>query len=347
MSYVVLARKYRPQSFKEVVGQDPVSQTLVNAVDSGRIAHAYIFSGPRGIGKTTIARILAKCLNCHKGISVQSCNQCDSCQSISQGTSVDDVLEIDGASNRGIEQIRELRESAKYTPAKSRYRIYIIDEAHQITKDAFGALLKILEEPPSHVVFMLATTEVQKIPAPILSRCQRFSLKPIPSKEVLTHLKKICQEEKIKVEEEAFSNIVKFVEGSLRDALSLIDQAAVYSPEGVTLNTLRDLLGLLPKEVVTGFAEVLQKGDPEEILKKINHIIKEGIDLTQLGKDLQSFYHDLILVKAGVEESHQINIKELKMMASRYDYPTLERRIRILSRLLDEMRRSETPPGCF
>ncbi len=228
MSYIVLARKYRPQNFDDLVGQASVSTTLLNAIQSNRIAHAYIFAGPRGIGKTTTARVLAKCLNCEKGPTIQPCNQCDSCTSIGEGTSMEDVLEIDGASNRGIEQIRELRENAKYTPARSRYRIYIIDEAHQITKDAFGALLKTLEEPPSHVIFMMATTEVHKIPAPILSRCQRFSLKPIAPELVFEHLKKIGRNEKIKVEDEALKHIVRFVEGSLRDALSLLDKPSFF-----------------------------------------------------------------------------------------------------------------------
>lgn len=341
MSYVVLARKYRPQSFKDVVGQDPVSQTLVNALESGRIAHAYIFSGPRGIGKTTTARILAKCLNCEKGPSIKPCDQCSSCTTIQDGSSVDDVLEIDGASNRGIEQIRELRESAKYTPTSSRYRIFIIDEAHQITKDAFGALLKILEEPPAHVIFMMATTEVQKIPAPILSRCQRFSLRPISSDQVFKHLKKICVDEKIKVEDSALTDIVKFVEGSLRDALSLLDQATVYANGTITSQTLRELLGLLPTEVIQGFAHVLTEGDPAAILKNTAQAIEEGTDLTQLGKDLQSYYHKLLLAKAGVEN------KSLAATAKLYDYPTLERNIRLLSKMLEEMRRSETPRALF
>jgi DNA polymerase-3 subunit gamma/tau len=348
MSYVVLARKYRPQTFRDVVGQDPVSQTLLNALESGRVAHAYVFSGPRGVGKTTTARILAKCLNCAKGVSITPCDKCPSCLSIAQGTSVDDVLEIDGASNRGIEQIRELRESAKYTPSSSRYRIFIIDEAHQITKDAFGALLKILEEPPAHVVFMMATTEVHKIPAPILSRCQRFSLRPIAPEEVLSHLKKICAAEKIKADEAALADIVRFVEGSMRDALSLLDQAIVFAPEKISSQTLRDLLGLLPTETVRGFAQTINAGKPDDILKMIQTFLQDGIDLTQLGKDLQLYYHDLLLAKAGVKPALATTAASaLEKESAAFDFGTLERNIRLLSRALEDMRRSETPRAIF
>jgi len=347
MSYIVLARKYRPLSFDDLVGQRPVSQTLRNALESGRIAHAYIFSGPRGVGKTTTARILAKCLNCQKGSAVQPCHKCESCVSIGQGTSMDDVLEIDGASNRGIEQIRELRENAKYSPSKSRYRIYIIDEAHQITKDAFGALLKTLEEPPAHVIFMMATTEVHKIPAPILSRCQRFSLRPIAPDLVFQHLKSICKKEKIKVEDDALKNIVRFVEGSLRDALSLLDQALVFSPDGITTETLRELLGLLPTEIIYQFADAIKEGDPSQILKSVTQAVHNGIDLTQLGKDLQNHYHTILLSKAGVNDPLLTGDDAIKKQVGHYDFPVLERNIRLLSKALEEMRRSDTPRTIF
>ena len=227
MSYLVLARKKRPQVFEDVIGQRPITQTLQNAIAQKRVAHAFLFTGPRGVGKTSTARILAKALNCEKGPQMNPCNQCPACKEISEGNSID-VIEIDGASNRGIDEVRELRENVRYTPAKSRYKIFIIDEVHMLTLPAFNALLKTLEEPPPHIVFIFATTEPHKIPATILSRCQRYDFKRIPSGEIVQHLRRIVDEEKIEVSQRALSTLARESEGSMRDAQSLLDRLISY-----------------------------------------------------------------------------------------------------------------------
>src|ERR1700690_2382220 len=214
MSYQVLARKYRPQTFEEIVGQAHIATTLTNALKSQKVAHAYLFSGPRGVGKTTMARILAKALNCAKGPTAVPCNACDSCLRIAQGQEMVDVLEIDAASNRGIEEIRELRENVRYAPARSRYKVYIVDEAHQITHDAFNAFLKTLEEPPAHAIFILATTEHQKIPATILSRCQMFRFKRVAPETIAAHLAALLEQEKISAEPQALARLAKAAGGS-------------------------------------------------------------------------------------------------------------------------------------
>src|SRR5215813_2721588 len=251
MSYTVLARKYRPQKFSEVIGQEHVTRTLQNAIEQGRIAHGYIFSGHRGIGKTTVARILAAALNCRsKDKPVpEPCGVCESCTEIRAGNSVD-VIEIDAATNRGIDEIRELREAARYRPARDRFKIYILDEAHQITDAAFNALLKTLEEPPGHVVFMMATTQPEDIPQTIRSRCQHFSFRAVRFEEIVAQLKNICGREKITGDDDALALLAESGDGSMRDALSLLDQTIASSEGRLSAESVRQLIGVAPSSVL-------------------------------------------------------------------------------------------------
>jgi DNA polymerase-3 subunit gamma/tau len=347
MSYLVLARKYRPQSFDDLVGQDHVAKTLVNALASGRMAHAYVLSGPRGCGKTTTARILARALNCVKGPTATPCGECPQCVEIAVGSSTDDVLEIDGASNRGIDQIRELRETVKYAPARSRYRVIIIDEAHQISKDGFNALLKTLEEPPPHVVFMMATTESQKIPETILSRCQRFQLRSINLTDIFARLKTIVGAEKLLVEDEALHEVARAAHGSLRDALSLLDQVISFSPKGAKIEDVRNLLGLLPGEFVRHFSETIHSGEPARVLQAVQAAIEDGLDLSQLAEDLLDRRHRLLLWKAGVRDPRAPDAGELEQEASLISEERVERDLAVLSRTVADMRRSESPRVTF
>ncbi|MBU4053265.1 MAG: DNA polymerase III subunit gamma/tau, partial [Proteobacteria bacterium] len=244
MSYLVLARKYRPQSFEDVVGQEHVTRTLTNAISMGRVHHAVLFSGPRGTGKTTVARILAKALNCEQGPTKTPCNVCSSCVEITSGSGVD-VFEIDGASNNSVDQVRELRDNSKYMPAHSRYKIYIIDEVHMLSIAAFNALLKILEEPPAHVLFFFATTEPQKIPLTILSRCQRHDFKRIDAKDTMAQLKKLCEMEGFHIDVESLAIIAREAGGGMRDALSLLDQLMASAEGDLTHERLMDILGVV------------------------------------------------------------------------------------------------------
>jgi len=347
MSYFVLARKYRPQSFEDLIGQEPVARTLVNALSQGKVAHAYLFSGPRGIGKTTTARLLARALNCEKGPTPKPCGLCAACKEIASGASMEDVLEIDAASNRGIDDIRDLRENVKYAPVRSRYRIYIIDEAHQITKEGFNALLKTLEEPPSHAVFMLATTESQKMPATILSRCQRFGLRPITSPSMVQRLEWIVKQEGLKVERSALEEIVKAAGGSMRDGLSLLDQVVMFAPQGARQDAVRELLGFLPRETVDSFTTVLKSGDPKAIIAQVIEYLEKGGDLSQLARDLQDRYHLVLQAKAGVEDFPGENPEDLAQQAQSYTFDELERNVRGLGRCMDEMKRSPFPQAIF
>src|SRR3954469_5173698 len=266
MSYQVIARKYRPQRFSDVVGQEHVTQTLGNAIAQSRIAHAYLFCGPRGTGKTTVARIFAKCLNCTGGPKVDFDDNDPRCQEITEGRSLD-VLEIDGASNRGIDEIRELRETAKYAPASSRFKIYIIDEVHMLTKEAFNALLKTLEEPPAHVKFMFATTEPEKVLPTILSRCQRFDLRRIPSALIVKHLAHIAELEQVKIDPAALSAIARGSDGGMRDAESTLDQLISFCGKEIAEADVLSMFGLAAQGQILSLTDALLAGDAEAALR--------------------------------------------------------------------------------
>jgi DNA polymerase III subunit gamma/tau len=298
MSYLVLARKYRPQNFEELVGQAHITDLLRKLIESGRIAHAFLFCGPRGIGKTSCARILAKSLNCQNGPTLKPCGVCPACLEIANGNSFD-VIEIDGASNRGIDEIRTLRENVKFAPSYGRYKIYIVDEVHMLTSDAFNALLKTLEEPPEHVKFIFATTEVQKMPATILSRCQRFDFKRIQVEIIMANLKNICIKENLKANEEALFAIAKASQGSMRDALSVLDQLSALSDKGIDAADVFSMLGMVEIEFLFDLTDALIARNCLKALDIFNQIIERGKDIKQLGKDLTEHFRHMMIVKVG------------------------------------------------
>ena len=296
MSYLVLARKYRPQTFADVVKQDHVTQTLGHAIASGRVAHAILFTGPRGTGKTTIARILAKALNCLQGPTVSPCNTCRSCMEITSGQAVD-VFEIDGASNNSVDQIRDLRDNVRYMPSHSRYKIYIIDEVHMLTAAAFNALLKTLEEPPAHVLFLFATTEPQKIPLTILSRCQRHDLRRIDTQSILDHLQTLCAKEAVDIPQESLRIISQEAGGSMRDALSLLDQILSFSEGTITRDIVISLLGVIDREFIFDFSQAVLNGDIPEVLNLLETGYENGLDLKRLYGSLVEHFRNLLVVK--------------------------------------------------
>ena len=298
MSYLVLARKHRPTLFEEVVGQDHVTTTLKNAIRNERVAHGYLFTGARGVGKTTAARILARAMNCETGPTDTPCGSCDSCTEISAGNSLD-VSEVDGASNRGIDQIRELRETVQYRPARDRCKIYIIDEVHMLTQEAFNALLKTLEEPPDHVHFIFATTEPHKIPVTILSRCQRFDFKRLPQDELVTHLADILGREKIEAENAALQMLAREAEGSVRDGLSLLDRVIAYGGESIRVDTVRDALGVADRTAVVELSEAIVQGNAKAALASIHHVAEHGLDLQHHARQLTHLLRDLLVLRVS------------------------------------------------
>jgi DNA polymerase III subunit gamma/tau len=295
MNYIVTARKWRPMTFADVVGQQHVSATLKNAILQNRIGHAYIFSGPRGVGKTTIARILARVLNCARPVDGDPCNECESCREISGGRNVD-VFEIDGASNRGVEEIRNLREAVRYAPAKARFKVYIIDEVHMLTKEAFNALLKTLEEPPPHVLFIFATTEVHKVPATILSRCQRFDFHRIAIKDIIDRLRYIAREEGITIDEDALLFIAKKGDGSMRDAQSIFDQVIAFCGMNVTAGSVYDTLNIVDQELYFEVTDVLRNRDTKQGLTLVARVVDNGYDLREFLVGLAEHLRNLLTV---------------------------------------------------
>ena len=300
MSYQVFARKYRPQTFDDLVGQTHVTRTLKNAVEQNRLAHAYLFVGPRGIGKTSIARILAKALNCIKGPTITPCGVCDSCKEITAGNSLD-VLEIDGASNNGVEQVRELRDNVRYAPTKGKYKIYIIDEVHMLTSQAFNALLKTLEEPPEHVKFIFATTEPQKVLPTILSRCQRFDLHRIPANLIAQHLQFIAKKEKVKLDPAAAHAIARGADGGLRDAESMLDQLVAFCGETIAESDVLNVFGFTSEQTIAGFTEKILGGQTSEALALLDEQMAAGKEMMKLMSDLISHLRDLLVFKVKPE----------------------------------------------
>ncbi|MBW1901339.1 MAG: DNA polymerase III subunit gamma/tau [Deltaproteobacteria bacterium] len=294
MSYEVLARKWRPQVFQDVIGQEHITQTLMNAIKTGRLAHAYLFSGPRGTGKTSVARILAKAINCREGEPGIPCNQCRSCTEITDGSSVD-VQEIDGASNRGIDEIRELRESVKYMPSSSDYRIYIIDEVHMLTLFAFNALLKTLEEPPAHVKFMFATTETHKVPVTILSRCQRFDFKKISLARIVEHLERITKDENIEISKAGLTLIAREADGCMRDAQSLLDQVISFAGEKAEDRHITEILGILDKDIIFEASRAILDNSPGKCLEIVDRIYNYGYDIKEFYRVLMGQFRNLLV----------------------------------------------------
>ncbi|MBI5885161.1 MAG: DNA polymerase III subunit gamma/tau [Deltaproteobacteria bacterium] len=347
-SYLVIARKWRPALFEEIVGQEHVTRTLKNAIATGKTAQAYLFCGPRGVGKTTAARILAKSMNCSAGPT--PCNECESCKAIASGSSVD-VIEIDGASNNGVENVRELRESVRYMPGQGRFKVYIIDEVHMLSTAAFNALLKTLEEPPPHAVFILATTEFHKIPATIISRCQRFDFRRIQFRDIQAHLKKIVTAEGIAFEEEALYTIAREADGSLRDAQSLLEQVAAYSGERITEAAVGEALGLLDRKLLYDMSQAILGHDGRACLNIVENIYNFGYDLKRACAALLEHLRDLTVFAAtGASELLDLPDAELSRLtglASGVEVERLQMVFGIISKGYEEIGRSSEPRYAF
>jgi DNA polymerase-3 subunit gamma/tau len=347
MSYTVLARKYRPQKFSEVIGQEHVTRTLQNAIEQGRTAHGYIFSGHRGIGKTTVARILAAALNCRSGGNkedrpvAEPCGICESCTEIRAGNAVD-VIEIDAATNRGIDEIRELREAARYRPARDRFKIYILDEAHQITDAAFNALLKTLEEPPDHIVFMLATTQPEDIPQTIRSRCQHFSFRAVKFDAIVAQLRDLVTRENIEADDDALALLAEAGDGSMRDALSILDQAIASASGRVTADSVRNLVGAAPAHILEQVMQAVSESRSEEILRQVDHLISEGHSPTHFARQMVRFLRNATVAKIAGKDSALLQVsseerERVERVAAMFGEEDLTRHLQIMLRTHGEL----------
>jgi DNA polymerase-3 subunit gamma/tau len=347
MGYVVLARRWRPQRFEDVLAQRHVTRTLQNAISMGRVAHAFLFSGPRGVGKTTVARILAKALNCREGPTPTPCCRCDVCEEIAAGVSTD-VHEIDGASNTGVDDVRDLRENILYRPSKGGFKIYIIDEVHMLSNAAFNALLKTLEEPPSHVKFIFATTEPQKIPPTILSRCQKFEFKRIPRKTIVDQLKTICRSEGIEASEEVLRQIAAHAQGSLRDSQSLLDQVISYAGQKISEEDLAEVLGVFDRQWVLRTTQCLLNRDARGCLSMVEELFQHGFSLTYFYHQMVEHLRNLMVVKYVEDGAEFLNIsneelEELRVQAALIDVEDLHLWFDVMVGAEEEMRRSQYP----
>ena len=347
MSYEVLARKYRPQTFSGLTGQEHVSRTLQNAIDTGRVAHAFLLAGARGVGKTSSARILAKALNCENGPATEPCNVCPICREITDGTSTD-VFEIDGASNTGVDDVRELRDNCRYLPSHSRYKIYIIDEVHMLSNNAFNALLKTLEEPPAHVKFIFATTEPHKLPITILSRCQRLDFKRVPMVKIIARLREIADNENITISEPSLALIARKGDGSMRDSITCFDQVLAFCGNDVTEEDVATIVGVVDRRLLSELSAAVFSGDTQKTLESVNRVDMFGYNIRQFTQELIGHFRRLLIVRSVPKPGEILDLTEselddLKRQGESHSPNDIQRRLTMLVKAEGEMAHSSSP----